>query len=150
MKSTGGERSRKATLAAGQDVQDSIDQWPFLLDFLAVFAFAALCAESHIAESRRIESAFVLSIAIPGFFAGFVSTPYPSESDNTPALAALSLFDRFDEHAAIATATGTAPISFNHCIVAPPECAIHARFNSETIKQALCCDASREPDECIS
>jgi len=78
-------------------------------------------------ESRHAESAFslsesdtrMLSIVMPGFTAGFVSRPYPNESDRTPALVALSLFARFDDHAAIAAASGTAPINFDHCIVAP-------------------------------
>jgi hypothetical protein len=87
--------------------------------------FVALCAESFIVESRRAESdfresaVFEVSIVMAGFFAGLVSPPYPNESDRTPALVALSVFDRFDEQAAIAKATGTAPINFHLCIVAP-------------------------------
>jgi len=92
-----------------------------------LLVFDVLCAESLIAESLEAESGFILresdilmvSIGTADFFAGFVSAPYPSESDRTPALVALSLLARFDEQAAIAAATGTAAMSFDHFIVVP-------------------------------
>ena len=101
--------------------------------------------------SLRESNFLMLSIVMPGLFAGFVSTPYPDESDRMPALVALSPFARFDEHAALAAASATVPMSFSHCIVALPlPSAGYARFDSVPMKQAVCCDVSREPAECVS